>query len=63
MIKIIRTKFVDISKVLGLVDPARSAEFKAKNGKAAAEHQKEHDVHVEGHGCCGTVNVYHIPED
>ena len=54
--------------MIALVDPAKSAEFKAKNAKAAAEHAEKHKHDDHGHshdeavGCCGTVNKYHFSE-
>ena len=49
---------------MGLVDPAKAAEFKAKNAKAAANHQAHGHHHHDhsGGGCCGPTQAFFIPE-
>ena len=59
----IKAQFVDISKVIGLVDATKAEEFKKRNTAAKIEHDKKHD-HDESHGCCGEVTKqYYIPEE
>ena len=61
------TQFVDISKIIGLVDASKAEEFRQKNRAAKIEHDKHHDHHGENAGgghSCGDLNTrYYIPEE
>lgn len=60
--RVIRTQFIDISKVLGLVDANKAEEFKVRNKAAKAEHDKNHD-HSGAHSSCGDhTRKYYIDE-
>ena len=41
----------------------KAGEFKKKNMKAKADHDKKHHSHAkhEGSGCCGELTRYYIP--
>ena len=62
--RVIRSQFVDISKILGLVDSNKAEEFKSRNKAAKAEHDKKHDHgHEEGHSCGDHARKYYISEE
>lgn len=66
LVSVIRNQFVDISKVIGLVDSSRAEEFKKRNTAAKIEHDKrhEHEHHDEGaHSCADITRQYYIPEE
>ena len=64
LVRVIRSQFVDISKILGLVDSNKAEEFKVRNKAAKAEHDKKHDHgHEEGHSCGDHARKYYISEE
>jgi len=56
---------VDISKILGLVDPAKAESFKQINKAAKNDHDRDHGGHQEssGHACGDITKTYYLPED
>ena len=63
LVRVIKAQFVDISKVIGLVDATKAEEFKKRNTAAKMEHDKKHDHGDDAHGCCGDLTKqYYIPE-
>lgn len=67
MVRVIRTQFIDISKVIGLVDATKAEEFKKRNKAAMAEHLKSHDHDTNdedhSHSCGDVTKKYYIPEE
>ena len=66
MVRVIRAQFVDISKVIGLVDSTKAEEFKKRNTAAKIEHDKNHPHHgdsEQSHSCGDITRQYYIPEE
>jgi len=68
---VIRSQFVDISKVIGLVDATKAEEFKKRNKAAKIEHDQSHEHHShdsgeggDSHSGCGDITrQYYIKEE
>ena len=45
----IKSQFIDVTKIISYVDPEKALEFKKRNAAAQAEHSHSHDDH-DHHG-------------
>lgn len=65
LVRVITTQFVDIYKVIGLVDSTKAEEFKKRNTAAKMEHDKNHPSHDgdEQHSCGDITKKYYIPHE
>ena len=64
LVRVITTQFVDIYKVIGLVDSTKAEEFKKRNTAAKMEHDKNHPSHSdEQHSCGDITKKYYIPDE